>query len=122
MGKKVLLVDDSSTVLMMERMIRAKGQYEVFEARDGAAGVAMAKRERPDLILMDVVMPNMNGFEACKAIRADEATRSIPVIMVTTRGELQSAEAGFAAGCNEYVTKPINGVELLTKIRSCIGN
>jgi len=68
-----------------------------------------------------VVMPRLGGFEACKRLREDETTREIPVIMVTTRGELQSVESGYAAGCNDYVTKPINGLELLTKVRSCLG-
>ena len=119
--KKILLVDDSTTVLVMERMILAKYQYDVVEARDGQEGVEKAHAERPDLILMDVVMPRLNGFEAVERLRREEATRSIPVIMVTTRGELESVETGYAAGCTDYVTKPINGLELLTKVRSCLG-
>lgn len=119
--KKVLLVDDSSTVLLMERMILAKGEFEVVEARDGQEGVEKARAEQPDLILMDVVMPRLSGFEAVQALRRDDATRSIPVIMVTTRGELDSVETGYASGCSDYVTKPINGLELLTKVRSCLG-
>ena len=119
--KKILLVDDSTTVLLMERMILAKSQYDVVEARDGQEGVEKALAERPDLILMDVVMPRMNGFEAVKRLREEEATRSIPVIMVTTRGELESVESGYASGCSEYVTKPIDGLELLSKVRSWLG-
>ncbi len=119
--KKILLVDDSSTVLLMERMILSKSQYEVVEARDGQEGVEKALAEKPDLILMDVVMPRLNGFEAVRRLREEEATRSIPVIMVTTRGELESVESGYASGCSEYVTKPIDGLELLTKVRSCLG-
>jgi len=119
--KKILLVDDSTTVLLMERMILAKNQYEVVEARDGQEGVDKARAERPDLILMDVVMPRLSGFEAVERLRQDDATRAIPIIMVTTRGELESVESGYAAGCNDYVTKPINGLELLTKVRSCLG-
>ena len=119
--KKILLVDDSTTVLLMERMILAKNQYDVVEARDGQEGVDKARAERPDLILMDVVMPRLSGFEAVERLRKDEATRAIPIIMVTTRGELESVETGYAAGCTDYVTKPINGLELLTKVRSCLG-
>jgi DNA-binding response OmpR family regulator len=121
MRKKILLVDDSTTVLLMERMILAKDHYDVVEAHDGQEGVEKALEERPDLILMDVVMPRLGGFEACKRLREEDSTREIPVIMVTTRGELQSVESGYAAGCNDYVTKPINGLELLTKVRSCLG-
>lgn len=119
--KKILLVDDSSTVLLMERMILAKSAYDVVTARDGQEGVEKARAEKPDLILMDVVMPRMDGFEACRKLREHEATAAIPVIMVTTRGELASVETGYASGCTDYVTKPINGLELLAKVRSCLG-
>ncbi|MFT3913349.1 MAG: response regulator [Anaeromyxobacteraceae bacterium] len=119
--KKILLVDDSSTVLLMEKMILAKNQYDVVEARDGQEGVAKALAEKPDLILMDVVMPKMDGFEAVKRLRAEEPTRATPIIMVTTRGELESVESGYASGCTDYVTKPINGLDLLTKVKSCLG-
>lgn len=119
--KKILLVDDSSTVLLMERMILSKSDYDVVTARDGLEGLEKARAERPDLILMDVVMPRMDGFEAVRQLRKEENTRKIPVIMVTTRGELKNVEAGYESGCNEYVTKPINGLELLAKVKSCLG-
>ena len=119
--KKILLVDDSSTVLLMERMILSKNEYDVVTARDGQEGVEKALVEKPDLILMDVVMPRMDGFEACRRLREQEDTKSIPVIMVTTRGELASVETGYTSGCNDYVTKPINGLELLAKVKSCLG-
>ena len=120
--KKILLVDDSSTSLMIERMLLGGAPYDLVTARDGREAVGKAASERPDLILMDVVMPNMTGIEACVAIRAQESTRSIPIILVTTRGESENVEKGFASGCNDYVTKPINGAELLAKIRSQLGD
>ena len=119
--KKILLVDDSATVLMMERTILMKGQYEVVTASDGEQGVAKALEERPDLILLDVIMPRMNGFEACRRIREQEATKSTPIIMVTTRGEEPNVEMGFQAGCSDYVTKPINALELMTKLKALLG-
>lgn len=119
--KKILLVDDSTTVLLMERMILSSSAYDVLTARDGQEGVEKATAERPDLILMDVVMPRMDGFEAVRLLRQQDDTRAIPVIMVTTRGELANVEQGYESGCNEYVTKPINGLELLEKVRSCLG-
>ena len=121
MRKKILLVDDSHTVLLMERMILAKYPFELITASNGEEAVEKACTEVPDLILMDVVMPKMNGFEAVAAIRQREATRATPVIMVTTRGEVDNVEKGFESGCTEYVTKPINSLELLTKVRSCLG-
>ena len=122
MAKKILLVDDSSTTLMMEQMILSKRtQYTLLTARDGQEAVEKATREMPDLILMDVIMPRMNGYEACKEIRRRPSTQQIPVIMVTTRGEPENVETGYAAGCSDYITKPINSVELVTKIHSFLG-
>ena len=120
--KKILLVDDSATILMMERTILMKGPYEIVTASDGEQGVAKALAEKPDLILMDVIMPRMNGFEACRRIREEDATKSTPIIMVTTRGEEANVEAAFQAGCSDYVTKPINALELMTKLKSLLGD
>ncbi len=119
--KKILLVDDSSTVILMEKMILAKGPYDLVVANDGQEGVEKASAERPDLILMDVMMPRMTGFEACKRLRAQKNTASTPIILVTTRGEEQSVKSGREAGCSDYVTKPINGGELLSKVRGYLG-
>ena len=120
MRKKVLLVDDSSTVLMMEKMILAKGPFEIVTARDGLEAVAKSKSEKPDVILLDVMMPNLDGLSACAAIRNEPETAHIPIIMVTTRGEEQSIETAFRNGCTDYVTKPINGLELLTKLQNLL--
>jgi DNA-binding response OmpR family regulator len=119
--KKILLADDSNTALMMERTLLAKNAYEVIVARDGREAVRQAVEESPDLIILDVVMPRMDGFEACREIRRLDATRTIPVIMVTTRGGGDDMENGFEVGCNDYVTKPIHGPELLSKVRNLIG-
>jgi CheY-like chemotaxis protein len=116
--KKLLLVDDSATILMVEKTILKGEPYTVITAGDGQDAVNKALAEHPDLILMDVVMPNKNGFEACRELRGNEATRDIPIILVTTRGEPFNVEAGFEAGCNDYVTKPLGKQELLEKIRN----
>jgi PleD family two-component response regulator len=119
--KKVMLVDDSSTALMMEKVILSKKNFDLVFARDGEEAVAKSIAERPDLILMDVVMPKMNGFDACKRIRQQAVTKDIPIIMVTTRGEPENVEIGFASGCNDYITKPINSLELLAKLDNFLG-
>jgi CheY-like chemotaxis protein len=116
--KKILLVDDSSTVIMMEKMMLASGGYDIVVARDGEEGVAKAATELPDLILLDVVMPKMDGIEACRRIRANPATQDIPIIMVTTRSEAGNVETSYRNGCNDYVNKPLNNAELLAKVRS----
>jgi len=121
MKKRILCVDDAETILMMERMILTKAGYDLLTAKDGQEAVTKAVAERPDLILMDVVMPKMNGFDACKQLRGLDATKSIPIIMVTTRGEAESLETGFTSGCDDYITKPINGLEVMSKVRSALG-
>ena len=119
MSKKILVVDDSKTALMVEREILEKRTtYQCVTASDGQEAVEKAQQERPDLILMDVVMPRMNGFEACKMMRQQPSTREIPIVLVTTRGEESYMEAGFQSGCNDYVTKPINGPDLLKLLHS----
>jgi PleD family two-component response regulator len=119
--KKILIVDDAETVLLMERMILNR-EYDIVTARDGREAVAKASAERPDLILMDIVMPVMDGFDACSKVREQQNTSEIPVILVTTRGEPANVERGYRSGCTDYVTKPVDSVELLAKIRNCLGN
>ena len=121
MKKKVLLVDDSNTVLMMEKMILSKGPYDLVLARDGAEAVVKAKSEQPDVILLDVMMPKLDGLSACALIRNDPSTQHIPIVMVTTRGEEANIETAFRNGCTDYVTKPINGLELMTKLSNILG-
>lgn len=118
--KRILLVDDSATALMMEQLMLGK-TYDVLTAKDGAEALKVAIAEKPDLILLDVVMPKMDGFEVCRVLRSLEATRAIPIIMVTTRGEGKNVEAGFASGASDYVTKPINHRELMSKIQRHLG-
>ena len=122
MAKKILVVDDSKVSLMMEReILERRTRYECVTASDGQEAVEKALQERPDLILMDVVMPRMNGFEACKKMRQQAGTRAIPIVLVTTRGEESYMEAGFQSGCNDYITKPVNGTELVALLQSYLG-
>ena len=117
--KKILLVvDDSPTAILWHRMLLEEEGYQVLTANDGAEGVDVAREHLPELVLLDVIMPRMNGFEACRALREDERTRDIPVLMITTRSEMQNVLQGFESGCNEYITKPVDRTELLTKVRS----
>jgi DNA-binding response OmpR family regulator len=119
--KKILIVDDSAVILMMERLILSHEPYDLVTAQDGREAIEKALTEKPDLILLDVVLPHLTGFEVLRRLREHEATRSTPIIMVTTRSEVESLEAAYAGGCNDYITKPIEGVELLWKVRSCLG-
>jgi CheY-like chemotaxis protein len=120
--RKILLVDDSKTALLMERsMVERHSSYQCVTASNGLEALEKAQSESPDLVVMDVVMPHMNGFEACKKMREQEKTKGIPIILVTTRGEEAYIEAGFQSGCNDYITKPINGQEFLKLLQSYLG-
>jgi len=122
MSKKILVVDDSKTALMMEReILERRTSYQCVTASDGQEAVEKAQQEHPDLILMDVVMPRMNGFDACRLIRQQASTREIPIVLVTTRGEESYMEAGFKSGCNDYITKPVNGAELVALLQGYLG-
>jgi PleD family two-component response regulator len=119
--KKILLVDGSRTSLLLERMILGPEPYELLVALDGEEALTVAAAERPDLILMDVVLPGLDGLEALRRLRAARETHSTPVILVTTRAEPGSVEEGWEAGCNDYIAKPIDAEELISKVRSCLG-
>jgi DNA-binding response OmpR family regulator len=120
MRKKILIVDDSRTVLTLERTLLGS-RYEIIEAQDGEQALQKAKTEKPDLILLDIVMPKLDGFETCSRLRKQAETMATPIIIVTTRGEAENIEAGYVHGCTDYITKPINGAELLAKVRNCVG-
>lgn len=120
--KRILLADDSLTAITMHRMILSGAGYDILTARDGQEAIDIATAERPDLILMDVVMPRKTGFEAVRALRRQDATKGIPVIMVTTRAEEKVVEICFQCGASDYVNKPVDGAALLAKVRSILGN
>lgn len=120
--KTVLIVDDSRVALMTISMIlRREARFNIVEAKDGQEAIKQAIAIHPDLILMDVNMPVMNGFDACRSLRELPETRATPIILVTTRGEAENIEAGYQSGCNDYVTKPVNNTKLMEKIRNLLG-
>ncbi len=114
---KILLVDDSKTTLFMEEMI-LKADYDLVRASDGEEALVVAAAEKPDLVLLDVVMPKMDGFEVCRRLRASEGSKETPIIMVTTRGEAENMEKGYSNGCSDYIAKPFKSLELLTKVKN----
>ena len=115
---RILLVEDNemNRDMLSRRLIR-KG-YEVLLAVDGEQGVAMATEERPDLILMDVSLPQMNGYDATRAIKVNPQTQGIPVIALTAHAMASDREAALAAGCDDFDTKPVELPRLLEKIRA----
>jgi CheY-like chemotaxis protein len=117
MGRKtILVVDDSASVRMLEGILLRRGPYNVLTASDGAEGVREALSHRPDLILMDIEMPRMNGIQACRAIRSSPTLREVPIVIVTTHSADSPAVAALKGVCNDFVHKPIDAAELLSKI------
>ncbi len=119
---RILIVDDSPSQLMGIRRIVESLGHEALVAEDGAAGVEAAKRELPDLILMDVVMPNLNGFQATRSITRDPSTKHIPVILVTTKDQETDKVWGMRQGARAYITKPFSDTELSQVISSTISD
>ncbi len=113
---KILIVEDNELSRdMLSRRLRRKG-YEVLVATDGQEGIAMAKRELPDLVLMDLSLPDLDGWEATRRLKKDEATQAIPVIALTAHAMSGDREKAIDAGCDEYDTKPIDLRRLLSKM------
>ena len=118
---RILIVDDSPSQLMGIRRIVEKLGHEALTAEDGAAGVECAKKEFPDLILMDVVMPNLNGFQATRSITREPTTSHIPVILVTTKDQDTDRVWGMRQGAKAYITKPFGETELADVIQEWLG-
>ena len=118
---RILIVDDSPSQLMGIRRIVEKLGHEAITAEDGAAGVEAAKRELPDLILMDVVMPNLNGFQATRNISKDPATAHIPIVLVTTKDQETDRVWGLRQGAKAYLTKPVNEAALVKLVKELLG-
>jgi twitching motility two-component system response regulator PilH len=114
---RILIVDDSPSQLLGLKRIVEKLGHETLTAEDGAAGVEVAKREKPDLILMDVVMPNLNGFQATRTISKDPGTAHIPVVLVTTKDQETDKVWGMRQGAKAYVTKPNKEEELVATLK-----
>lgn len=116
--KNVLVVDDSPTELHLLREMLTKNGFTVSVANTGEEAVTRAKSEKPDLILMDVVMPGMSGFEATRAITRDPVSANIPVIICTTKGQETDKSWGLRQGAKDYIVKPVTEKVLMEKIKA----
>ena len=114
--KRILVVDDSPTERHFMVELLTKNGYEVSTAENGEDGIAKAKAEHPDLVLMDVVMPGLNGYQATRTLTRDEATKDIPVIVCTSKSQETDRIWGLRQGAHDYLVKPVNASELLKKI------
>jgi len=117
---KTLIIDDEAPIRLLCRVnLEAEG-IEVIEAGDGASGVDLAKQERPDAILLDVMMPGLDGWSAAERLLTDEDTSAIPIIFLTARADLRDRVRGLDVGGLDYVTKPFNPVELAPLVRGVV--
>ena len=122
MSKRILVVDDQEDLRGVLRDLLAGSSYTVIEAADGEAGVTKANSERPDLILMDIQMPVIDGYEATRLIKVDPNLKPIPIVAVSSFAMKGDEEKARAAGCNHYVTKPYSPMQLLRLIRGFLGD
>ena len=114
--KNILIVDDSATDRQYLSELLAKNGYKVTTAQSADEALAKARQLRPDLVLMDVVMPGENGFQATRSLAKDDATRQIPVIICTSKGQETDKAWGIKQGARDYIVKPVSAPELLAKI------
>jgi two-component system, OmpR family, alkaline phosphatase synthesis response regulator PhoP len=118
--KRILVIDDlPENVFMLQDRLEHEG-YIVLTAYDGKSGIEMAKKNLPDLILLDVMMPDITGFVVCKTLVNDKATEAIPIILVTAKSEASDIKEGLEAGAFDYIKKPFNRIELLARVHSAL--
>ena len=118
--KKVLIIEDNENNLYMMRFILQKLGHAILEARDGAAGVELAVRERPDLILMDIQLPVLDGYAATRKIREDDRLKSVPIIAVTSYAMVGDREKALKAGCTAYIEKPIQPESFIKELEKYV--
>ena len=114
---KILVIDDDVDLLgTIRQILEVRGGYEVVASADGTDGLAKAQAEPPDLVIVDVMMPGISGYEICRQLRADSRTASVPIIIFTARGQPVDRQAALEVGADDYLTKPVPMQELLERI------
>ncbi len=121
MGKTILLIDDDPVIIkMLETRLKANG-FSPLATQDASEGLEMAIKQQPDLIIMDVMMPIINGYNLCTILKSEEKTKNIPIIMLTSRTDDRDKAIGQQVGADAYSTKPVKMEELLNDMRSLLG-
>ncbi|MGD2048779.1 MAG: response regulator [Chloroflexota bacterium] len=120
MSQSVLVVDDEPTARSMLRLILVRAGFEVLEAKDGYEALEQVKRYIPDLMLLDIMMPGMDGFTVCETLREQERTADLPIIMLSARADPESINTGLRVGATKYLTKPVTPDELTRHVREVL--
>lgn len=122
MAHKILIADDEQNILIsLEYLMRREG-FEVSIAQDGDEAIAKTRAEQPDLVLLDIMMPKMNGFEVCQEIKSDPTLKAVRILMLTAKGRDTEVAKGLALGADGYMTKPFSTKELVERIRALLAD
>jgi CheY-like chemotaxis protein len=119
-GSRVLIADDNDQNRELLDAYLADEDYQILMARDGEETLQVVREHQPDLILLDIMMPRMSGYEVCEQLKGDSELSGIPVLMVTALNEMGDIEKAVTAGCDDFLTKPVNQLELKTRVRSLL--
>jgi len=120
-AKRILLVDDEEQLLQLVKMRLEASSYEVLTASDGQEGLEKAQKEKPDLIILDLMLPRMDGYKVCAFLKRDRRFNNIPIIIFTARAQQSDAKLGEEVGANAYLTKPFEAQTLLAKVKELLG-
>ena len=120
MSQSVLVVDDEPTARSMLRLILVRAGFDVYEAKDGYEALQAVKHTVPDLMLLDIMMPGIDGFAVCQALRDQESTADLPIIMLSARADPESVNTGLRVGATKYLTKPVTPDELTRHVREVL--
>jgi DNA-binding response OmpR family regulator len=120
MAHKVLIADDEPNILISLEFLMKREGHDVLLARDGSEALAAIRRERPALVLLDVMMPGMTGFDVCQAVRADESLAGVKIVLLTAKGRDTDIAKGLALGATAYMTKPFSTKELAARVRELL--
>jgi DNA-binding response OmpR family regulator len=120
MAKRILIIEDDPAVLRAMSFMLEKEGYEVLTATNGLEGLTKAKGENPDLLILDVMLPGIDGFEICHRLRAESQTAQLPILMLSAKGQAADKAMGLQVGANEYLTKPVERLVLLGKVKALL--
>ena len=121
MSAKIVVADDEVNILISLEFLLQRAGYEVSLARDGLEALALVRQVRPQLLLLDVMMPGKSGFEVCQAVRADESLASVKILMLTAKGRDTDLAQGLGVGADAYMTKPFSTKDLAARVREMLG-